>query len=600
MYNEDYYEPGGLPQVRRNRGDPLVGRTAGDRKGNSRSPDKHAMQYSYDIEETNFASQVRKPKGHVGAHSSPRREINRLKHKDPLRDAYVSNNGMQERGRKKLSPVKGGKGGRSSNEAPSPLRRAHVKNIELENMVDDLTAENNNYKVTLAAWKLRYYVEYLRLSGTNRYTADIEADLESKEKETQELNHQLQNIASQYEERVALLTDQYEERVRLLKADVQKGEEQLAEEEKHRKEAQNTVTIYQELVLELKGTNALVNEKLDSCEKERDSQQERSEASESALERTVEELGAARTEMEEVTKAKDFEIAAAKYKQEVTENTVRELSTKVADLEIHTYAAEQKMALAEEEQSNAEGKITELKATLEAHEAFLGEKRSLDERLKAAEAELTLRMIERMKQEEDAQLESLRYRMQEKEKLQLEQVTRRVANIAPAHVSSRIHKGEAALATQEIFQGAFVQHSVHDRMAQQIQNACRRKVAYKVAAGLRKFRDAAISVQNLVRKKRAFRRVVALRMEHEAQKKQRKAAILIQSRSRGLKSKQVSQKRKKEVEHERLAHKSALVIQAHIRRLAAVKRVCDKRGLWMDISPHHYHCIYTKCFMRKI
>ena len=49
-----------------------------------------------------------------------------------------------------------------------------IYNVQLEDQVDDLTAEIENTNTALASWKLRYYVEFLRLNGTKKYIEELQ------------------------------------------------------------------------------------------------------------------------------------------------------------------------------------------------------------------------------------------------------------------------------------------------------------------------------------------------------------------------------------------------------------------------------------------
>ena len=132
-------------------------------------------KYDNEHELRNKNMQMRKPGGHGHESLSPRREIARLKHHQPPMGnpskTNVSPGDGRGRaiGRTKPSPER---------KEQSPLRAAHAKNIHMTSQIEQLSTENSRYRVTLAAWKLRYYVEYLRLSGTNRYNEDLEAELE--------------------------------------------------------------------------------------------------------------------------------------------------------------------------------------------------------------------------------------------------------------------------------------------------------------------------------------------------------------------------------------------------------------------------------------
>ena len=63
--------------------------------------------------------------------------------------------------------------------------------------MDDLTQELGKTKSQLAAWKLRYYVEYFRLDGTKKFVKELQDQHSFKDEETSRLNSYIDNIVEQ-------------------------------------------------------------------------------------------------------------------------------------------------------------------------------------------------------------------------------------------------------------------------------------------------------------------------------------------------------------------------------------------------------------------
>ena len=78
--------------------------------------------------------------------------------------------------------------------------------------MDDLTQELGKTKLQLAAWKLRYYVEYFRLDGTKKFVKELQDQHSFKDEETSRLNSYIDNIVEQNQQRVDFFTAEVEKK----------------------------------------------------------------------------------------------------------------------------------------------------------------------------------------------------------------------------------------------------------------------------------------------------------------------------------------------------------------------------------------------------
>lgn len=104
-----------------------------------------------------------------------------------------------------------------------------IYNVQLEDQLDDLTAEIDQTNMTLASWKLRYYVEFLRLNGTKKYIDELQQQTLMRDEEITGLNAHIDNLVMQNQERsdyfaeemtkqdgIAKLLGEHEEKVKVL------------------------------------------------------------------------------------------------------------------------------------------------------------------------------------------------------------------------------------------------------------------------------------------------------------------------------------------------------------------------------------------------
>ena len=160
---------------------------------------------------------IRSPEEVSPRRMKPERDILNYSHRQGKRKHGLPGQLAAPGGRQQ--PRTGGGARHKKNVSPTvvkkSVREVNLYQVQLEDHLDDLTQELSQAKDQLAAWKLRYYVEYFRLDGTKKYVKELQDQQSIKDQEIARLNSYIDNIVEQNQQRVDFFASEMENKEQL-------------------------------------------------------------------------------------------------------------------------------------------------------------------------------------------------------------------------------------------------------------------------------------------------------------------------------------------------------------------------------------------------